>query len=246
MVGQQAAPLEIDARDVGEQEVRIAQGPDQLPHRSRDLTGVEHCRGDLVEQRREEVVVVAVDEQHVDRRPLQGPSAGEAAEAGARDHDPRPSHFAGGLRTRPGPPRRRLAIFSRAIPPPVAASRDLGSFCFFLATGSKRSPSLATRLRTCSQSKTSRLGSFAFKHFSTSSHVTGVETVARARARNEYTLTVVLYSSFWLQSISTRPVRSSFNCLCTTSSGCCSSNSCASPFDTTFVSTYVTLVLRGT
>src|SRR5260370_24608816 len=198
MLGQQAAPLEIDAGDVREQEARVAQRPDQLPHRSRDLTGVEHCRGDLVEQRREEVVVVAVDEQHVDRRPLQSPSAGEAAEAGARDHDPRPAHFAGGLRTRPGPPRRRLAIFSRATPPPRAPSNALGTFCFFLATGSKRSPSLATRLRTWSESKTSRFGSFAFKDFSTSSHVTRVETVARAPAPHEDTVTVVLYPSFWL------------------------------------------------
>src|SRR5260370_1123378 len=225
MVGQQPAPLEVGAGEVGEQEVRVAQGPNQLPHRARGLTRVEHRRRDLVEQRREEVVVVAVDEEHVDRRPLQGSCAGQAAEAGARDHDSRPAHFAGGLRDRPGPPRRRLAIFSRATPPPVASSSDLGSFCFFLDTGSKRSPSLATRLRTCSESNTSRLGSFAFRHFSTSSHVTGVETVARARARSEDTLTVVLYSSFLLHSISTPPLRSSFNCLCTTSSGCCSSNS---------------------
>src|SRR5260370_37621510 len=200
MVGQQPALLEVGARDVREQEVRVAQGPDQLAHRSRDLTRVEHRRRDLVEQRREEVVVVAVDEQHVDRRPLQRSCAGEATEPGARNHHPRPSHFAGGLRTRPGPPRRRLAIFSMATPPPVASSSDLGSFCFFLTTGSKRSPSLATRLRTCSESNTSRFGSFAFKHFSTSSHVTGEETAARARARKEDTLTGVLYSSFWLQS----------------------------------------------
>src|SRR5205814_5096521 len=108
------------------------------------------------------------------------------------------------------------------------------------------SPSFSARLSTCSESKTRRLGSFAFRHFSTSSHVTGVDTVGRARARSEYTLMVVLYWSFWLQSINTRPVRSSFSCLCTARSGCCSSKYCASPLDTTLVSTYVTLLLSGT
>src|SRR4029077_12344837 len=103
-----------------------------------------------------------------------------------------------------------------------------------------------TRARTCSESKTSRDGSPDLKHRSTSSHDTGVETVGRARARREYTLTVVLYWSFWLQSISTRPLRSSLSCLCTTRSGCCSSKSCARPLDTTLVSSYVTAVLRGT
>src|SRR5260370_27375206 len=180
MVGQQPAPLEVGAGEVGEQEVRVAQGPNQLPPRPRAPTRVGNRRRDLVEQRREEVVVVAVDEEHVDRRPLQGSCASQAAEAGARDHDSRPAHFAGGLRNRPGPPRRRLAIFSSATPPPVASSNDLGSFCFFLATGSKRSPSLATRLRTCSPSNTSRLRSFPFRHFSTSPHVPRGGTVSRA------------------------------------------------------------------
>src|SRR6266851_2174872 len=246
MVRQQLTLVEVGARDPCEQEVRVAQRPDQLPHRASNLAGVEDSRRDLVQERREEVVVVAVDEQHVDRRVFQASRAGETAETGTRDHDPRPAHFSGGLRNRPEPPRRRLAIFSRATPPPVASSSDLGSFCFFLMIGSQRSPCLATRARTWAESNTSRLGSFFFRQFSTSSHVTGVDTVGRARARSEYTFTVVLYSSFWLQSMRTRPVRSSLSCLCTTSSGCCSSNSCASPFDTTFVSTYVTFVLSGT
>ena len=42
----------------------------------------------------------------------------------------------------------------------------------------------------------------------TSSHVTGVDTVGRSRARSEYTQTVVLCSSFWLQSMKTLPLRS--------------------------------------
>src|SRR4029077_18930449 len=224
----------------------VVEWPDQLSDRPGDLTRIQQCRGHLVEQRCEQVVVVAVDDEHVDRRARQGASAGETAEAGARDHDPRAGHFSVGLRDLPPPLCRRLAILSSASAPPVASTSDLGSFCFFLRTGSKRSPCLATRARTCSDSKTRSLGSPALKHFSTSVHDTGVETVGRWRARSEYTLTVVLYWSFWLQSISTRPVRSSLSCLWTTRSGWRSSNSCASPFDTTFVSTYVTFVLSGT
>src|SRR3712207_8878580 len=52
-------------------------------------------------------------------------------------------------------------------------------------------------------------GSPAFRACSTSAHVTGVDTVGRTLARSEYTHTVVLCSSFWLQSISTLPVRRS-------------------------------------
>lgn len=48
----------------------------------------------------------------------------------------------------------------------------------------------------------------------------------RSRARGEYTATVVLWRSFWLQSTSTRPPRRSLACRETTSSGsACSSSS---------------------
>ena len=62
----------------------------------------------------------------------------------------------------------------------------------------------------------------------TSSHFTGVETVGCSRARNEYTATVVLCSSFWLQSTRTFPVRTCFFMSETTSSGCSCSSNCAS------------------
>ena len=42
---------------------------------------------------------------------------------------------------------------------------------------------------------------------STSSQVTGVDTVGRGRARSEYTATVVLCRLFWLQSMKTLPGR---------------------------------------
>src|SRR5207245_2718661 len=142
-------------------------------------------RGQLIQERREQVVVVPVDQQYVYRRVSQTPGAGEAGEPGPRDHHTREAHFSGGFRNLPPPPCRRLAILSSASAPPVASSSDLGSFCFFLITGSNRSPTFSTRLSTWSDSKTSFVGSPDFKQRSTSSHDTGVETVGRDRARSE-------------------------------------------------------------
>src|SRR5215472_11830561 len=102
---------------------------------------------------------------------------------------------------------------------PAALHTDSGSFCFSFRTGWNRSPICSTRCSTASESKTRKSGSRASRQPATSSHVTGVETVGRSRARSEYTLTVVLYSSFWLQSISTLPSRSVFRCMCTTCFG---------------------------
>src|ERR1700686_3674148 len=82
-----------------------------------------------------------------------------------------------------------------------------GSFCFNVITGANKSPIFSTREITCGASNTSRLASFFLNVRSTSSQVTGVETVGCSRARSEKTATVVLCSSFWLQSTNTLPVR---------------------------------------
>src|SRR6266852_778085 len=123
--------LEVGAGDLREEKVRVAQGPDQLAHRAGDLTGVENRRGDLVEERREQVVVVAVDEQHVDRRPFQRSRAGATAEAGARDRGVTLrgacgtvlGRLAAGWPSSPGRPRHRWlrpatwAAFASSWPP---------------------------------------------------------------------------------------------------------------------------------
>src|SRR5260370_5195948 len=198
-IGLQDPVIQVDAGYFGLPEPNSGERPDQLADRPRDLARIEECRSHLVEQRREEVVVVAVARQDVHWRLLQGPGAGEAAESGPCDQPPRAAqsgvpakskiswgiHLAGGFRKRPPPLCRRLAILSRASAPPVASSSDLGSFCFFLITGSNRSPSFSTRLSTLSESNTSFVGSPAFKQRSTSSHDTGVETVGRDRARSQ-------------------------------------------------------------
>ena len=54
---------------------------------------------------------------------------------------------------------------------------------------------------------------------STSCQWRGADTVGRGRARSEYTDTVVLCSSFWLQSMRTLPRRSSLAMFDTTSLG---------------------------
>jgi hypothetical protein len=74
----------------------------------------------------------------------------------------------------------------------------LGSFCFKVRTGSKRSPFLLIRLRTSLLSNVNNAASPLFFASATSFHVTGVETVGWSFARREYAQTVVLCSSFWL------------------------------------------------
>jgi len=60
-----------------------------------------------------------------------------------------------------------------------------GSCCTSETTGAKRSPCSATRARTAAASNTSRSGSPESAPSRTSSHVSGVDTVGRSRARSE-------------------------------------------------------------
>src|SRR5688500_10748040 len=76
------------------------------------------------------------------------------------------------------------------------------SFYFSVSTGSKRSPCFLTRARTSSGEKRNASGSPRFQSFSNSAHVSGVEICGLGVARGEYTDTVVLCSSFWLQAVS--------------------------------------------
>src|SRR5689334_9610515 len=58
-----------------------------------------------------------------------------------------------------------------------------GSFCFSFSTGAKRSPFFFTRATVWSDRNFSKSAFFFFKQFSTSSQVTGVETVGSSFAR---------------------------------------------------------------
>src|SRR5215831_9251486 len=72
-------------------------------------------------------------------------------------------------------------------------------------SGASRSPCSATRSSTSPLVNTR---SSRRVHCSTSSQVTGVDTVGRLRARSEYGAIVVLWALFWLQSMRTLPGRS--------------------------------------
>jgi len=89
VVGQQAAPVEVDAGDLGLAEVGVVQRADELAHGPRDLTGIQERACHLVEQRREQVVVVAVDDEDVDGCVPQRAGARQTAKAGPGDDDPR-------------------------------------------------------------------------------------------------------------------------------------------------------------
>ena len=85
MVGEEKPPLQVCTMDLGLAELDVAQWPDQLPHRSSDLARIQQRCGHLVQERREQVVVVAVEEQDVHIDALQCTRARDPAEAGARD-----------------------------------------------------------------------------------------------------------------------------------------------------------------
>src|SRR5207237_3607015 len=82
-------PLEIDALDLGLHEP-LARVRDRQPERVRDRVWRQLARRDLIEERREQVVVVAVDERelHLSRpqQTLELPIEMEAGETAA-DHD---------------------------------------------------------------------------------------------------------------------------------------------------------------
>jgi len=100
-VSQQPAPVEVGADHLSLLEIDVRERLDQRANRSRYLARIEQGRRHLVEQGREQVVVVAVDDQHIDWRMTERPGTGEAAKSRAGDHDPWTGHVSGGLRNRP-------------------------------------------------------------------------------------------------------------------------------------------------
>ena len=63
------AALEVDAADLGEDDLRVALVAEDVPERRRDVPLRQHSRRDLVEQRLKEVMRLPVDHGHVDRHP---------------------------------------------------------------------------------------------------------------------------------------------------------------------------------
>ena len=75
--------------DVALAVANVARVAEHLAQRRRDLGRVQQAARDLVEQRREQVVVLPVDEHDVDRLVPQRLRALEAAEPATDDHDTR-------------------------------------------------------------------------------------------------------------------------------------------------------------
>ena len=63
--------VDVDVDDLAEHDPRVALAAQHVADRRGDVALGEHARGDLVEQRLEEVVVGAVDHHHLDRRAAQ-------------------------------------------------------------------------------------------------------------------------------------------------------------------------------
>ncbi len=105
-------------------------------------------------------------------------------------------------------PLERRSRFAPAFPHGGCGQLfQIGQLLFQREHGFEQIAHLLEALDDLGASNTSRLASFFLSARSTSSQVTGVETVGCSRARSEYTATVVLCSSFWLQSTKTLPVR---------------------------------------
>ncbi len=86
--GCQAVVRKIDAGHLGQHDARVGLGAQDGAHRLGDVRRGERGGGDLVKQWLEQVVVVAVDDQHLGRRAAQRLGSKEPAEAAADNNDP--------------------------------------------------------------------------------------------------------------------------------------------------------------
>ena len=86
---------EVDVHDLAQPDPHVRRPPEDLPERRGDVARAQQAARDLVQERREQVVVLPVHEHDVDRLAGQLPGALEPAEPGPDDHDPRvhASHF---------------------------------------------------------------------------------------------------------------------------------------------------------
>jgi hypothetical protein len=82
-----AAPIGVDADDVGEQDSGVALVAEDRPDRIRDVSGRERGGRDLVEQRLKEVMVAPVDHGHADGRVGEPSRRRQPPEPGADDDD---------------------------------------------------------------------------------------------------------------------------------------------------------------
>ena len=82
-----ATPVLIDGGDFTQEHGRIPLLAEDVANRRSDLPRREFRRRDLIEQRLKEMVIRAVDQNHIGRCTTQGLGGREAAEAAADDDD---------------------------------------------------------------------------------------------------------------------------------------------------------------
>ena len=81
---------QIDINDVGKHHIQIGLLRLKLADRRCDLGGCKHCRRYLVENRVEDMMIAAIDQDHFRIGSLEGPHRGNSSKAGAYDHNPGP------------------------------------------------------------------------------------------------------------------------------------------------------------
>ena len=87
-VGQEnLARLDVDGGRFAEYDRCVLLPPQDPPDRHGDVARVQRRRGDLVEQRLEQMVVAAIDDRQVHRGAPERPGGVEAAESAAEDDD---------------------------------------------------------------------------------------------------------------------------------------------------------------
>src|SRR5690606_30621637 len=74
-----------DSGNGAQQHAQIALLPEDTPHRVGDIAGVEPTRCDLIQQRREGVIVIPINQQHIDRMSVERTGGIQTAESGADD-----------------------------------------------------------------------------------------------------------------------------------------------------------------
>ena len=81
--------LEVYARRSSHDDVAVFLAAQHLPNGRRDVPGREGCSRHLVEQRLKQVMVVAIDEDHLSLGMLEGLGRSDSPEAASDDGNPR-------------------------------------------------------------------------------------------------------------------------------------------------------------
>ncbi len=79
----------VDGLGVGEEHLGVGLAAENAADRAGDVGGVQGRGGDLVKQGLEQVMILAVDDRHLDLGPPQRLRGRQAGESAAQDHDAR-------------------------------------------------------------------------------------------------------------------------------------------------------------